>query len=272
MMISIGFGQNISMKGCLGKGKGMKLIGVYTKNFPLYHDLLKALGIRNVDYMVLADPKKIPSRVGVVITTSLEKEKIKGKKLVIADCYENAIDAVDRAIHILRGGGDAKDIFIGVDPGEYPGVALLYGEKVIQTWCADSIDKAIVIINDIVAEQRGKGRLTIRIGHGSLACRDRILGSLVKLKVPIEIVDETSTTPQRGLSRLERNERAAVRIGSTPGKKLESYRRTRKPTKGEIREIQARSRILSGGKITISEELAKKVLKGEITIEEAIKM
>lgn len=248
----------------------MKLLGIYTKNFSLYHDLIKVLKTRNVDYVIITDPKRIPRKVGVIVTSSPEKEKIRNKRVVTADCYKDVSIAVDKAVQILRG-EETENIFIGVDPGEYPGIALLYGEKVIQTWCADSIDRAISIIKNVVLEQKEKGRLMIRVGHGSAACRDRILNSIVGLGVPVEIVDETSTTPQRGLSRIERNERAAIRIGSTPGRKFESYKRTRKPTKGEIRAIQARSRILSGGKLTISEELARKVLEGEITLEEAIK-
>lgn len=250
----------------------MKLIGIYTKNFLLYHDLIKALKAREVGYEVISDPRKIPNRIGVIITSSLEKEKFKGKRLVIADYCKDALNAVDRAIQVLNEGGRSKEIFIGIDPGEYPGIALLYGERVIQTWCASSIDEAIAIVRNVVEEQREKGKLIIRIGHGSFACRDRILESITKLNVPIEVVNEYSTTPQRGLSRIEKNERAAIRIGNTPGKRLEAYRRTRKPTKGEIREIQAKSRILSGGRITIPEELARKVLEGEITLEEAMRI
>ncbi|MCD6411625.1 MAG: hypothetical protein J7L20_04270, partial [Thermoplasmata archaeon] len=121
----------------------MKLIGIYTKNFLLYHDLIKALKAREVGYEVISDPRKIPNRIGVIITSSLEKEKFKGKRLVIADYCKDALNAVDRAIQVLNEGGRSKEIFIGIDPGEYPEIAPLYGERVPQTWGVSAIHRTI---------------------------------------------------------------------------------------------------------------------------------
>lgn len=43
-----------------------------------------------------------------------------------------------------------------------------------------------------------------------------------------------------------------------------------RPSDGEIREIQRRSRIRSSGRITISKELARQVATGEKEMDEAI--
>ena len=42
------------------------------------------------------------------------------------------------------------------------------------------------------------------------------------------------------------------------------------PTRGEIKNIQERSRILTGGKFSISEKTAIKVLEGKLSLKEAI--
>jgi hypothetical protein len=44
-----------------------------------------------------------------------------------------------------------------------------------------------------------------------------------------------------------------------------------RPTDGDLREIQRQSRIFSSGEITIPTELARMVVCGEISMEEAIK-
>jgi hypothetical protein len=43
------------------------------------------------------------------------------------------------------------------------------------------------------------------------------------------------------------------------------------PTEGEVKDIQRLSRIESGGKITISKELAKKVAKGKLSLKDAMR-
>ena len=42
------------------------------------------------------------------------------------------------------------------------------------------------------------------------------------------------------------------------------------PSEGELRDIQRISRNKSNGRVTIPTELARKVAKGEVTIEQAI--
>jgi len=42
------------------------------------------------------------------------------------------------------------------------------------------------------------------------------------------------------------------------------------PTRGELRELKRRSRLASGGTVTISDRLAGRVLRGELSIDEAV--
>ncbi|HEC80964.1 MAG TPA: hypothetical protein ENI42_00860 [Thermoplasmatales archaeon] len=245
-----------------------KVIGVYTKDFSLYHDLMNALKFKGLEFVVLSNPGRIPSKVGVVITSSLEKKSVVCKNVVAADNFRNARDAVDKALQILRGKEHYREMVVGIDPGEYPGVALLGDGKVVQTWCTSSTEETIGLVRRLIDDYNADVKV-IRVGHGSRVYRDRIIKGLSSLKTLIEIVDETKTSPQTGFSREERNKRAAVKIGGTPGRRFGGVG-GRKPTKGEIRDVQRKSRILSRGRITISEETARKVLEGKISLEEAI--
>ena len=82
--------------------------------------------------------------------------------------------------------------------------------------------------------------------------------------MPIEIVDEAGTT-----KRMEDDIEAAIEIAFGKGKEIRFLSEIR-PTHGDLKRIQDESRILSGS-ITISEELAELVAKGEMSLEEAIR-
>ncbi|RLF27554.1 MAG: hypothetical protein DRN01_02115 [Thermoplasmata archaeon] len=248
---------------------GVKVIGIYTKDFSLYHDLMDAMKVKGLDFIVLSNPDRVPSKVGVVITSSLEKKIVSCKNVVSADNFRRVTDAVDKALQILRGKEHYMEIVIGIDPGEYPGVALLGDGKVVQTWCLSSVDETVGLVERLLRDYNAEVKV-VRIGHGSRVYRDRIIKGLSSLKSFIEIVDETKTSPQTGFSREERNKKAAVKIGATPGRRFVGIGGGKKPTKGEIRDVQRKSRILSKGRITISEEVARKVLEGKISLKEAV--
>ena len=85
------------------------------------------------------------------------------------------------------------------------------------------------------------------------------------------IVDETKTTPTQEIRRSDRDREAAAAIALLTGGKVQK-RLPLKPTKGEIRNIQERSRKLSGGKFSISEKIAIQVLEGKISLKEAVEL
>jgi hypothetical protein len=109
----------------------------------------------------------------------------------------------------------------------------------------------------------------IRIGHGSVILRNRIINSLIPLKIPIEIVDETKTTPTQQIGRSDRDMEAAASIALLSGGKV--YRDLPlEPTRGAIKNIQKQSRQLTNGKYTISKKTAIQVLKGKKSLNDAI--
>ena len=246
----------------------MKTIGLFTNNFSLYYDLIKILKIRKIPYVSLSSIKNIPSSIGVILTSNNELHDIKSQKVIAADAYDTIDHAVDLALQMLIGKDMYSKVFIGIDPGDQPGIAVVGDDILLQKINIDAPEKVVTVIKRILKEYPALETL-IRIGHGSILTRNRIINSLIPLKISIEIVDETKTTPSQQIGRHERDSEAAAVIALLTGGKVQR-RLPLEPTRGEIRNIQERSRKLTGGKFSISEKTAVKVLEGSISLIEAI--
>src|SRR2546429_7615614 len=88
--------------------------------------------------------------------------------------------------------------------------------------------------------------IRVRIGHGDPTSRNRILNALARDRLRVEIVDEAGTTHRTPQPDVD----AAIDIARTPGRRVQPPFEIR-PTPGEVREIQRRSRLESGGLGTI---------------------
>ncbi len=99
--------------------------------------------------------------------------------------------------------------------------------------------------------------------------RNRIINSLIPLEMPIEIVDETRTTPSQQKRRCVRDGEAAAAIALLSGGRVQTTLPI-ETSRGTIKNVQKRSRQLSEGRFTISEKTALRVLTGEISLLEAI--
>jgi hypothetical protein len=248
----------------------MKSIGVFTKNFTLYYDLLKVLRKRKIPYVSLNSFHNIPSKIGVILTSNNEIHDIKSPKIIAADAYDTIDHAVDLAIQLLIGKELYSKVFIGIDPGEQPGIAVVGDDILLQKINVETPENVFNIIKRIIKEYPSNETL-IRIGHGSPIIRNRIINSLIPLEIPIEIVDETKTTPQQQAKKYEKDTKAAASIALISGGKVQK-KLPLKPKKGEIKNLQEKSRKLTNGEFSISEKTALRVLTGEISLEDAIKL
>jgi hypothetical protein len=287
----------------------MKYIAIITENFSLSYDAALLLHAKKIPFITLSLHDAIPHNVGVVITTEEEAEQISFSNIVLidgsgADTALELNSAIIEALVRIAGTCENAALVIGIDPGEHPGIALLAGGNLITTSLAESPEATGKVVSEIIEaiSKHDSGRTyLIRIGHGAKTLRNRTINALVdflhsknieNLNIPIKIVDETSTTietlqvdpvlPDEQVSRIKNTHqrknlsdiRAAISIALSKeeGKTIavtEQYEVS--PTYGELREIQRKSRIESGGEITISGELASKVCSGELSIDEAIK-
>ncbi|NIA02989.1 MAG: hypothetical protein GWP12_00400, partial [Nitrospirae bacterium] len=101
----------------------------------------------------------------------------------------------------------------------------------------------------------------------------QLINSLLDLNIPIEVVDETGTSPSmgRGLHTSEVSDIiAAINIAKLSGTVV--GKQEVEPSMGEIKRVQEHSREYSNGKASIPRNLARKVAKGELTIAEAIEI
>ena len=246
----------------------MKTVGVYTKDFSLYHDVIKGLKKRKVAYVSLSSFENIPRRIGVILTSQKELKEIPVSKKIPVDAYDSIDYAIDLAVQKLTGKELYSKISIGIDPGERPGIALVCDDILLQKMQVEDPQNVASEIKRFLKMYSSKDTC-IRIGHGSTITRNRIINSLIPLEVPIEIVDETRTTPAQQKRRCVRDGEAAAAIALLSGGRVQTTLPI-ETSRGAIKNVQKRSRQLSEGRFTISEEVALRVLRGEISLLEAI--
>lgn len=241
----------------------MKIIGILTQDFRVYYNLIKGLKKRDLPFASLSFEESIPMNIGVIITTEEEKEKIDFPKIVLVD---NDIElTIDIAKRTLKGKEKCKRLIIGIDPGKRPGLAIIGDGEILSTAQVSSPEKVGGIVGRALKSYPAD-EIIVRIGHGDTTHRNRIINTLSKFKLRIEISDETRTTRISESPDID----AAINIALKQGQEAKG-RFLVKPTQGELRDIQRRSRIESKGRVTISKDLARKVAQGKLSLEEAIK-
>ncbi len=217
----------------------------------------------------MLNPKEpIPPHVGVIITTEREADLVDfgHERIIIADNRPQA--ALDKALSILFG-EDVDQIIIGIDPGKYPGIAVLGNNRTISVHHV-SVGDVFPLIRRIVREFENKN-ITVRIGHGARLIRSQLINGILDIGLVVEMVDETGTTPHLGKGvhgHVISDIIAAINIALIPGKLV--GKQSIEPSQGEVRVIQESSREYSNGRSTIPRLLAKAVAKGELTLDEAV--
>ncbi|MFQ5553136.1 MAG: hypothetical protein ACE5EW_05400 [Thermoplasmata archaeon] len=243
-----------------------RVLGVLTRDFRLYHDLISYLKERDLPFQSLSYDVTIPLEVGVVLTSAEEASEIDFPLTVPA---EEVVDAVAKAQQLLRGKTAFREIVIGIDPGPRPGAAILGDGEVIDTRTGASPEAVLDVCLGALRTYTCEA-FRVRIGHGDPTNRNRIINVLTGHGLLVEIVDEKGTTRRDKRREDARNIEAAIDIALGRGVLAEtSYEIL--PTVGELKDIQRRSRIRSEGRLTISQGLAEKVARGELTLAEAIR-
>src|SRR5437016_407439 len=238
-----------------------KVLGILTEDFRLYHDLVAALKARDLPFTSLSFARRVPDAVGAILTSPSEASRVHLRNVVPVDDIDSSIA---KALQLLRGKSDWEELRIGVDPGREPGVAIIGDGEVIDTRIAASPEAVAFHVRQAIRTFPAKD-VRVRIGHGDPTNRDRVLNALSRDGLRVEIVDEAGTTHRSRQPDVD----AAIDIARTSGQRVEPPFEIR-PTPGEVREIQRRSRLDSGGVVTISSELAGAVARGDLSLEDAI--
>ncbi len=242
-----------------------RVLGVLTRDFRLYHDLISHLKEREIPFQSLSFDVDVPVEIGVVLSTSEEAPTIDFPLIVAVD---EIPDAVAKAQQLLRGKTHFREIVIGIDPGPRPGAAILGDWEVIDSRTGASPEAVLEICLGVLRTYTCEA-FRVRIGHGDPTHRNRIINVLTRHGFRVEIVDEQGTTRHDRRREDARDIEAATDIAMGRGVRAEtSYAIL--PTRGEVKNIQRSSRIRSGGRLTISQGLAEKVARGDMTLTEAI--
>jgi len=232
-----------------------------TKNFRFFYELVQLLKEHKEPFVALDFGDDVPETVGVIITTREERSKVRFRKVVANDQPDLALQM---ARSNLKGRERFQTLVAGIDPGSRPGLAIIGDGRVL---VAETVGSPEGVADEIARYRRcfEHVRLIARVGHGDRTNRNRVIRSIWNSVDDVEVVDETNTTRRTE----EPDADAAISIALGSGYRM-PFPPEVQPTPGEVRDIQRLSRIESGGRVTISSELAEAVAKGELTLPEAL--
>nr|NHJ85084.1 hypothetical protein [Asgard group archaeon] len=268
------------------------IITLATMNFRLCHLLREKLTKSGFTIEQIIPGRKPPRGSILVVTTEEEYKEFDGlyEKLVILTSSD--ILSINKSYSKIMLGIEGKPVWesliIGVDPGITIGIAIITDGCLRTVLETRDLKEAIDFIISSIKNTPSKMTI-IRVGSTGGYRRVLLLNELLNVKpteVALEVVDELQTTPascqeaKAGIveGTLEgvklkagKDATAAMEIAFRLGESVKTPE-TWKVSEGELKEIQMLSRQFSRGVVTISQELAKKVGLGQITIEEAIEL
>lgn len=241
-------------------------IALATEDFAAYLDLSRHLRSKNIPFESLSPGAEVPDEIEVVITTQEERSQIAHDHVV---AYSTPEATVEQTMRLMRGLEEVDRVIVGIDPGPRPGLAVIADGHVL-TSRQTSDPEGVVEDVAAIAGRHEDAHVVVRVGRGAGTRRDRIVNGLLEAGFPVELVDESETSPPRRRLSGERDKVAARVIAMTGGERVDTQRSIDVPP-GEIRDIQRRSRKESEGQVTISRALAGKVAEGAITLAEAVR-
>lgn len=241
-------------------------VALVTRDPALYGELAGFLRERRLPSVSLLPGQRIPDRVAVVLTSLDEAAEISHPHVLVVaeDGDRRALGAAVE--HALEGGEPEGDLVVGIDPGPRPGYAVFAGDTCIGEGILDS-PEAAGTFSAHLRHRFASRRVLFRVGAGDPPRRNRVVNSLLSHHRAVELVDEQGTTP-RG-HRRPRDALAARSIARGVGRSVRDHLPTN-PTPGEIADTQRLSREGSGGLVTISRSSAHRVLRGEISMADAV--
>lgn len=237
------------------------MIVVATDDFEVYHEVVTELRDRGLEFTTVEPGEPLPERASVVVTSEDDDVVVPAGVDVVTALPERPRTAIEEVVDLLR--GESGRTVVGIDPGERPGTAVLSGDMVVATFQVPAERTAAVVGEEL----EDAGDPLVRIGDGARLVGSRIIDDLPD--VPVELVDESGTTPYLGAgARGTGDILAAVNIARIEGEPIES--REVEPTAGELQRIKDRSREAGEDNRAIDADLARQVAVGDLTIREAL--
>ncbi|MFB6309823.1 MAG: hypothetical protein ABEH64_01445 [Salinirussus sp.] len=237
------------------------MIVVATEDFELYHGAVTALRDRDLDFTTITPEAPLPDATTAVLADRTADLTVESDIPVVRTDADEVRAAIETLLARLRDG--TGRLVIGIDPGDRPGIVVLRGGMVVATFQVppDRVGEVVA------AEIRDAENPLVRVGDGARLVGARLVEDLPD--VPVELVDETGTTPYLGTGTRGMDDvLAAVNIAQREGDRVDE--RTIEPTTGELQRIKDRSRAESETNRAIDDALARRVASGDLTIAEAL--
>ena len=166
----------------------MPRVGVFTHDFKFYHDTIQLLRRWNLPFVSLIDLQNVPPDVKAVLSSSKDQEC--SGILFKADTPK---EGLRRALPALFLKNSFHELFIGIDPGPHPGIAVLADGILTEAHECSSPEKLLKDIIGIIHDYNYE-YLEVKIGNGDIPNRDYIKRLLSENKIQVKVVDERYTS------------------------------------------------------------------------------
>jgi hypothetical protein len=224
---------------------------------------MKSLRKRGVDFIQISENSPLPPDSSVWLGTP-EEVAVSKVGTGIACTISDVEVCIERALHIAIQRHPTRVLAFGVDPGPRPGLAWNSDGRPLGSQQMENVDETVDRICQVVSSIP-HAIAVVRIGDGSPTIGSRLANVCLARGLKVEMVDERRTSS--GVGRHEHSA-AAARIARIKGEEVTSRRKV-KPSTGEVREVQRRSRRESEGRLTLPIELAQAVAVGRLSMVEA---
>ena len=198
-------------------------VAVATVQGKAYFLIVNQLKERNLPFISLVPGETVPTEVKAVITTEKEKHRINHEKVLVYDSETEPDALANEVMKILQGKKVYEKIFIGVDPGEVFGLAVIADGKVNETGNCFSTQEALAKISSVIKNvDLSSTTVSIKIGSGVPAYKELLetLNAALPPEVVLEVVSETGTNRVLNENKHRRGLRdiaSAIRIAGRAG-------------------------------------------------------
>jgi hypothetical protein len=205
-------------------------IAVATTSGKAYYLLVNELKKRNIPFLSLTPNEPIPIEIKAVITTEKEKQSIHHEKVLV---YKENVEPealINEALRIVQGKEYYERVFIGLDPGEVFGLAVLADGRVIETGNCFSVKETVEKIKSSLKnlETTPIASISVKIGDGVPACKERLLRALDRAlpsNIVLESVSEAGTDRHLNEAKHRRGLRDIVSATRIAGRNGQAYAR-----------------------------------------------
>lgn len=183
----------------------MGRVGIFTLDFKFYHDIIVDLRKWKIPFTSLESTSNIPQDVAVVLSSEKDER--------FWDRQINARDStygIRNSLPLLMNREVFDEVVIGLDPGPYPGVAVIADNVLTEAFETPMIEMVRKEVMEIRDSYRYRN-ISIKIGDGDKPHRDRIIQDLAETGIDLKVVDERNTSMPH---KIHNNALSAARIAS----------------------------------------------------------